>query len=223
MIGTKSDSAIQQDVLRELKWDTRVEETEVGVIVNKGIVTLTGIVSGYGKKMAAEEAAHRVAGVLDVANDIEVRTLDSFDPTDTQIAKAVRNALDWNIWVPADRIRSTVSDGWVTLEGTVSQFSEREDPERTIQHLRGVRGVTNRITVSGPKVKPEKVRSMIEEALERRAEREAKRINIEIDDGTVTLSGRVKSWAEKQAILGVVSHAPGVQAVDEKLFVDPLT
>jgi osmotically-inducible protein OsmY len=116
---------------------------------------------------------------------------------------------------------STVSDGWVTLEGTVSQLGESEDAERAVQHLRGVRGVTNKITVCGPKVKPEEVRSMIEEALERRAEREAKRINVEVAGSTVTLSGAVHSWAEKRAILGAVSHAPGVRAVDENLFIAP--
>lgn len=221
MITAKTDSEIQQDVLRELKWDTRVEETEIGVTVNKGIVTLTGIVSSYGKRMAAQEAAHRVAGVLDVANDLQVRIFDDLDHTDTEIAQAVRHALEWDIWICAERIKSTVSDGWVTLEGTVSQLGECEDAERAVQHLRGVRGVTNEIMVSGPKVKPEKVRSMIEEALERRAEREAKRINVEVVDSTVTLSGAVRSWAEKRAILGAVSHAPGVREVDEKLFVDP--
>jgi osmotically-inducible protein OsmY len=222
MIQVKSDSQIQQDVLRELKWDTRVEETEIGVTVNKGVVTLTGIVSGFGKKLAAQEAAHRVAGVSDVANDIQVRIPDSFDRTDTEIARAVRNALEWDIWIPADRIRSSVSDGWVTLEGDVSYLGEREDAERAVRHLKGVRGVTNKIIVSIPKVEPEEVRQMIEDALERRAEREAKRIHVEVNDRTVSLSGTVRSWAEKRAILGIVSHAPGVRGVNENLFVDPL-
>jgi osmotically-inducible protein OsmY len=222
MIRTKSDSEIQQDVLRELKWDTRVEETEIGVTVNKGIITLTGIVDSYGKRIAAQEAAHRVTGVLDVANDIQVRVSDGLDHTDPEIAQAVRNALEWDIWIPDEQIRSTVTDGWVTLEGAVSKLGECEDAERAVHHLRGVRGVTNKIMVSGPKVEPEKVRSMIEEALERRAEREAKRINVEVVDSTVTLSGAVRSWAEKRAILGAVSHAPGVRIVAENLFIDPM-
>ncbi|HSE97068.1 MAG TPA: BON domain-containing protein [Blastocatellia bacterium] len=222
MIRIKSDSEIQQEVLRELNWDTRVEETEIGVTVNNGIVTLTGIVNAYGKKIAAQEAAHRVAGVLDVANDIQVRIPDGLDHTDPEIAETVRKALEWSIWIPAERIRSTVSDGWVTLEGVVSHLGEREDAERAVRHLKGVRGVTNKILVNGPEVKPEEVRTMIEEALERRAEREARRIKVEIEDGRVTLSGAVRSWAEKRAVLGIVSHAPGVRAVDEELFIDPL-
>jgi osmotically-inducible protein OsmY len=157
-----------------------------------------------------------------VANDIQVRIPDSFDRTDTEIARAVRNALEWDIWIPADRIRSSVSDGWVTLEGDVSYLGEREDAERAVRHLKGVRGVTNKIIVSIPKVEPEEVRQMIEDALERRAEREAKRIHVEVNDRTVSLSGTVRSWAEKRAILGIVSHAPGVRGVNENLFVDPL-
>jgi osmotically-inducible protein OsmY len=219
---TKSDSQVQQDVLRELKWDTRVEETEVGVAVERGIVTLTGTVSCYAKKLAAQEAAHRVFGVLDVANDIEVRVPDGMTRTDTEIAAAVRQAIKWDVWVPDERIRSTVSNGWVTLEGDVDLFVEREDAQRAVRHLAGVCGVHNKIKVTGPSLDSDTVRETIEEALERRAEREANRIKVQVKDGAVTMSGPVRSWAEKRAILGAVSHAPGVRAVEEQLFIDPM-
>src|SRR5262245_26051214 len=104
----KSDSQIQQEVLQELKWDTRVEETEVGVEVDQGVVTLTGTVSSYAKRLAAQEAAHRVIGVLDVANDIQVKVPGGLTRTDTEIAQAVRRALEWDIWVPDGRIQSTI-------------------------------------------------------------------------------------------------------------------
>jgi len=117
---------------------------------------------------------------------------------------------------------STVSNGWVTLEGDVSLFREREDVERVIRRLAGVRGLTNRIEVKPVKIKAEDVREAIEEALERRAEREARHIIVEVHDSEVKLSGPVRSWAEKRAILGIVSHALGVRAVDENLFIDPL-
>jgi BON domain len=106
---TKSDSQIQQEVLRELKWDTRVEETEVGVTVERGIVTLTGTLAGYGKKLAAQEAAHRVFGVLDVANDIQVRVPGNMARTDAEIAQAVRNALEWDVWVTEDHTLEKVN------------------------------------------------------------------------------------------------------------------
>lgn len=219
---TKTDSEIQQAVWRELKWDTRVEETEVGVTVERGIVTLTGTVNSYGKKIAAQEAAHRVYGVLDVANDIQVLIPGTMAKTDAEIAQAVRNALEWDVWVNQERIKSTVTNGRVTLEGDVSSLRERDDVERTIRRLAGVRSVTNDIKVKPTMIKAEDVREAIEEALARRAEREARHIKVEVHDGAVKLSGCVRSWAEKRAILGIVSHAPGVHAVDENLYVDPM-
>jgi osmotically-inducible protein OsmY len=217
----KSDSEIQKQVLQELKWDTRVEETEVGVQVDKGVVTLTGNVSGYAKKIAAQEAAHRVSGVLDVANDIQVKVPGGLVRTDTEVAQAVRRALEWDVMIPEKRIQSTVAQGWITLEGTVDLLREREDAERTVRNLMGVRGVNNKIVVKPPLPKPTQLRERIEEALERGAEREAKRIRVEVSDGTVTLSGSVRSWQEAEAVVGSVSHAPGVQKVKDNLSINP--
>ena len=123
----KSDAQIHQDVLRELRWDSRVDETEVGVEVDQGVVTLTGTVASYAEKLAAQEAAHRVTGVLDVANDIRVKMPGSEGRTDTEIAQAVRHALAWNVLVPETRITSTVTDGWVTLDGSVERLREPAD------------------------------------------------------------------------------------------------
>jgi osmotically-inducible protein OsmY len=125
----KSDSQIKEDVLRELKWDPRVEETEVGVQVENAVVTLMGTVSGWAKRVAAQEAAHRVYGVRDVANDIVVKMLGSTPVTDTEIAQAVRRTLEWDVFVPDERITSTVSNGWVTLEGRVDVWSQHEAAE----------------------------------------------------------------------------------------------
>lgn len=219
---TRTDSEIQQAVWRELKWDTRVAETEVGVTVEDGVVTLTGTVDSYAKKLAAKESAHRVRGVLDVANDIQVQVPGSLSRTDPDIAQAVRNSLEWDVWVDEQRIQSTVSNGFVTLEGEVRLLREREDVERVIRRLAGVRGVTNEIEVKPEPISSEAVRKAIEEALERRAEREAQHLKVEVNDGHVKLSGRVRSWAEKRAIYGTVSHAPGVRSVVENLFVDPM-
>jgi osmotically-inducible protein OsmY len=219
----KSDRAIQQDVLRELSWDPRVEETEIGVEVDAAVVTLTGAVSSWAKRVAAQEAAHRVTGVLDVANDIKVKLPGDLVRTDTEIAQAVRRALEWDALVPHERIQSTVSNGWVTLQGTVDTWTQREDAERAVQNLVGVRGVSATMTVLFAKpVLPERVREAIEQALERRAEREAKRIRVEVTPtGTVTLAGAVRSWAEKRATLAAARFAPGVQSVEDHLKIDP--
>ena len=217
----KSDEQIKQEVLGELRWDSRVKETEVGVTVNEGVVTLTGTVDNYAKKIAAQEAARRVVGVLDLANDLRVKLPGSLIRDDTEIARAVRYVLEWDVLVPDQRIFSTVSDGWVTLEGSVDNLREREDAERAVRFLLGVRGVSNELVVSEQGVEPEEVRAVIEEALERRAERAAAHIKVTVDDGAVTLAGRVRSWAEKRAIMGAVSHAPGVRTVHDHLRINP--
>jgi osmotically-inducible protein OsmY len=221
LTSTRTDSRIQQDVLRELKWDTHVGETAVGVEVDHGVVTLSGTVDSYAARLAAQAAAHRVPGVLDVANDIRVHLPGSRTKTDTQIAQAVRRALEWDVYVLDERITSTVADGWVALEGDVDYWSQRADAERAVLRLAGVRGVTNRITVRRNEVPAETIREAIESTLERRAEREAERIQVAVSDGIVTLRGRVHSWAEKRAILGAVSHAPGVNDVTDDLVIDP--
>ena len=221
----KSDSKIQQDVLRELSWDPRVVETEVGVEVDRGVVTLTGTVSSWAKRVAAQEAAHRVVGVLDVANDIKVKVPGDLVRTDTDIAQAVRQALEWDALVPHQRIQSTVSNGWVTLAGNVDTWTEREDAERAVQNLVGVRGVSDTMTVLFTKPvlpEPERVREAIEDALERRAEREAKRIRVQVmPSGTVTLTGQVRSWADKRATLAAARFTQGVREVEDHLEIDP--
>jgi osmotically-inducible protein OsmY len=173
--------------------------------------------------VAAQEAAHRVAGVLDVANDITVKLPGTLLRTDTEIAQAVRRALEWDALVPSKRIQSTVSNGFVTLDGTVDTWAEREDAERAVQNLIGVRGVTDNLTVLSPKpVHAERVREAIENALERRAEREAKRIRVEVaPTGTVTLTGQVRSWRDKRAALAAARFAPGVRSVEDHLEINP--
>jgi osmotically-inducible protein OsmY len=220
-MNRKSDSEIKQQVLRELKWDSRIAWSEIGVEVLDGIVTLSGTVNSYAKKQAGQEAAHRIAGVLDVANEIEVKPAGDFTRTDADIARAVRHVLQWDALVPDERIQSTVSDGWVTLEGDVTLWHERQDAERAVLRLEGVVGVINKITIARRRVDPEELREEIEYALERRADREAERLRIEIHDGAVDLFGRVHSWQERRAVVGSISHAPGVTEIRDHLRIDP--
>lgn len=215
----KTDKQLKQEVLRELKWDMRVGWAQVDVTVEEGVVTLTGIVPSYAVKRAAQAAAHRITGVLDVANDLEVKATPM--RTDTEIARAVRNALEWDALIPDERIESTVTDGWVTLDGTVSSLRQKEDAERAIRRLSGVTGINNLIAIEPPKVDQEVLREDIEAALERRADREAERFRIEIKGGQVDLWGCVHSWQEKRAVLGSIINSPGVQAINDHLRVDP--
>jgi osmotically-inducible protein OsmY len=218
----KTDTQIHRDVLDELRWDSRVDETEVGVEVDAGVVTLTGTVTSWAKREAAQEAARRVIGVLDVANDIKVKVPGGLSRNDTEIAQAVRRALEWDVYVPADKISSTVSDGSVTLEGTLERWSQRQDAERAIRNLTGVKAVINKITVKSAQPVAEDVRKAIEQALERRAEREARRIKVDVHDGIATLTGSVHSWAERKSVLAAARFTPGVREIEDHLRTEPV-
>jgi osmotically-inducible protein OsmY len=219
---SRTDSQIHQDVIRELTWDTRVSETDVGVEVDHQVVTLTGTVPTYARKLAAQEAAHRVSGVLDVANDIEV-VFPGQRITDTDIAHRVRHALEWELMTPADKITSTVRDGWVTLAGTVDSLTHSNDAARAVRRIKGVRGITNEVTVK-PSIRTNagNVRQEIEAALDRQAIRESGHLRIDIEDGRVRLEGTVRSWPERRAVVNAAKFTPGVRSVDETgLRVDP--
>jgi osmotically-inducible protein OsmY len=221
MLERRSDSDLKQRLLRELKWDSRISWASINVEVSDAVVSLSGTVPSYVQKIAAQDAALRVAGVLDVANDIVVRPAGDFRRTDSEIAGAVRNALEWDALVPNELIRSIVSDGWVTLEGQVDFWRERTDAEKVIKRMAGVVGVINKITIRKRTVNEKQLREEIEFALERRADREAERMRVEVHDGTVDLWGRVHSWHEKRAIIGSIAHAPGVHQLRDHLRIDP--
>jgi osmotically-inducible protein OsmY len=218
----KTDTQIHRDVLEELRWDSRVDETEVGVELDAGVVTLTGTVTSWAKRVAAQEAARRVIGVLDVANDIKVKVPGGLTRSDTEIAQAVRRALEWDVFVPDEKITSTVSDGWVTLEGALERWSQRDDAERAVRNLAGVKAVINKITVTTATPVTQDVRKAIEQALERRAEREARRIRVDVRDGIATLTGPVHSWAERKSVLAAARFTPGVRSVEDHLRTEPV-
>ena len=217
----KSDAEVRKAVLRELEWDSRTNDAAVDVEVAGGVVTLVGTVSSWAKKVAAQEAAHRVHGVLDVANNLQIVVLGSDGRSDTEIAQAVRLALQWDVFVPDTRIRSTVSRGWVTLEGDVDYLNQRDDCERAVRPLAGVRGVTTKIEVAQSQADPAAIKSAIEAALARRAEREAHHVGVLVENGRATLNGTVGSRAERDAVVGAARGTAGVRAVDDRLRIEP--
>ncbi len=168
------------------------------------------------------EIPQNVLGLpVDTGVEEEVKPVRPPERTDADIARTVRLTLEWDPLLSDRRIRSTVSEGWVSLEGEVLTLREREDAERLVRVLAGVKGVHNLITVAASEPDPQRLRETIEEILELEAEREAEKITVRVDRGLVTLEGSVRTWQEKSAVLGTVSHAPGVRQVKDLLSVSP--
>ena len=216
----KTDKELQRDILDELSWEPLVDPARIGVAVTGGIVTLTGHVSSYAERYAAERAAKRVYGVRAVANELEVKLPGSSQRTDEDIARAAVEALRSNVAIPADKSKVTVSKGWVTLEGEVEWQYQKSAAERAVHYLPGVVGVSNLITIK-PRVSPAELKTKIENAFKRSAELDANRITVEVEGGKVILRGTVGSWAETEGAERAAWSAPGVYSVGNQITVEP--
>ncbi|CAG2128884.1 periplasmic protein [compost metagenome] len=214
----KSDHQIQKDVTEELDWDPAIDAASIGVEVHKGIVTLSGHLSSYSEKLAAERAVERISGVRAVIIKLDVHPPGAL--LDEAVAEAAREALQWHVHLPADAIKVRVERGWVTLSGDVDWGYQKHLAERTVSQLRGVIGVVNSIRMHEKAASPD-VEKRIEEALRRHAVREAHHITVKVEGGTATLSGHVDSLADRRAAVGAVWSAPGISAVIDQLETRP--
>lgn len=212
----KTDSEIQKDVMAELKWEPYLTASEIGVAVKNGIVTLSGTVDSYSKKLSAEKAAKRISGVKAVAEDIEVKLPGNSKKTDADIAEAILYALKWNNAVDEEKIKVKVDNGWVTLEGETDWNYQKISAENAIKFLSGVTGITNDIKVK-PHITPSDIQNKIKVAFNRSAFADANNIKVSIDGSKVTLSGSVRSFAERKDAEDAAWFVPGVHQVINQL------
>ena len=216
----RPDSDIERDVKDELQWRPDLDATDIAVSVKNGVVTLTGFVHSYVDKYEAEAAAKRVAGVVGMANDIEVRLRNVDAKPDPEIAREAVAAIKSQLPYSWENIKVIVKDGWVHLEGEEEWQFQRDTAEKAVCRLRGVKGVSNLIKLK-PRAQPSEIKRKIQEAFKRNAELDANRIVVEAKGSEVILKGTVRSWAELEEAERVAWSAPGVIKVENGIVVRP--
>ena len=214
---TGADVRLRDSVIRELDWDSEVDDSAVGVAARDGVVTLTGFIDSYAGKLAAERVVKRVRGVRAVANDIVVRM--NVDVTDTDIAAAAALTFKLRPGIPSN-VQAAVHDGHVTLTGHVEWLHQKEQAEASVRHIGGVRGVLNHIEVT-PKTAQRDVRRRIVQSLHRNANLDARHIDITVTGDVVTLTGTVGSWSQRDAAERGAGSAPGIRRLDNQIRVVP--
>jgi osmotically-inducible protein OsmY len=217
-IVDKSDTELKTDVLAELQYEPSVKVTDIGVLVQDGVVTLNGFATNYGEKWNAVRAAKRVAGVRAIADDIVIKMMDSQYRSDGDIAMAVANRMDWSTMVPKGAVEVSVRDGHVTLEGQLEWWYQKHAAENALEHLAGVKGLTNLITIK-PNESASDINTAIYSAFERNYMLDARKIQVETSGNQVVLRGTVRNNDEREEAERVAWSAPGVYSVDNQVNV----
>jgi osmotically-inducible protein OsmY len=214
----RTDAEIQKDILAQLKWEPFLNPASIGVSVKDGVVTLSGQVDSYSKKIGAELAVKKIAGVKAIANDVHVGVSPVYLRTDTEIAEAVARTLQWHVAIKEDKIKIVVEKGVVTLSGEVDWNYQRQAAVDAIQHMAGITRVNNYIAVK-PSVSSTDVHGRISQALQRNATLDSEKISVDVLGPKVVLRGAVRSIAEKGNAEMAAWFAPGVTSVDNKLAI----
>jgi osmotically-inducible protein OsmY len=214
----KTDSQLQRDVIDELVWEPRVDHAHIGVAAKDGVVTLSGFVSNYAQKMAAEKATKRVQGVRAIAEEIQVRFASDPKTSDAEIAERILDLFKWDVTIPDDKISVKVERNWVTLTGKTDWNYQKEAARRAAGRISGVLGVTNLIEVD-QQPSPSNVRDLIMAAVKRASDADANSIRVTTEGHKVTLSGKVHGWYERQIAERAAWAAPGVTRVEDNIVV----
>ena len=215
----RSDMEIRRDVESELQWDPSIDDRKIGVIVNDGVVTLTGETGHFAARWAAEDIAKRIVGVRAIANEIQVKIPLAGMRSDVDIADAAANALRWHVAMGTSDVKPVVKDAWVTLSGKVQWGFQKTAAESAVRNLMGVKGVTNDINVASP-VRAGDVKTRIEDAFRRHALLDSRDIEVKVDRSTVTLKGHVHTWQEHEDAARAAWAAPGVAHVENRLLIE---
>jgi len=215
----KGNQELQKDVQNAINWEPLLNAAEIGVTVEDGVVSLTGVVDNYAKKLEAENAAKKVIGVKALVEKIEVKFPNSWSKTNVDIANEVLVALRSSWLVPEDKVTVKVEDGWVTLGGEFPWNYQREAAGNAISYLMGVRGVTNRIEIK-PDTKDTIEQKDVEYAIARSLSVDGTDIKVSVSGTTVTLSGTVDSWYQKDEAGRIAWKTPGIRSVRNELAVD---
>jgi osmotically-inducible protein OsmY len=214
---TEKDVRVRDAVQRQLEWDPEVDASAIGIAAKDGSVTLTGFIDSYAGKLAAERVAKRVRGVRAVANDVEVRL--KLGRTDADIAGDAARALDLYVTIPSG-VKAAVHNGHVTLTGVVPWPYQKKHAEKIMRHIRGVRGVFNHLVLA-PRAVERDVHHRINAALHRNAHLDARQIEVTVDGNTVTLTGTVRTWLERDSAERAVADGPGITTVINRIVVEP--
>lgn len=213
-----NDKILRTRVEDELNWQPGIDATEIGVAVSDGVVTLTGFVSTYAQKVEVEKAVKALKGVRGLAEELQVRYYPALSNDDEQVAKRVLDMLDWNASTPKGKVKAQVHEGSVTLTGEVDWHYQRQAAESGLRNLRGVRGLSNQITVKA-RVLASNIKERIQTALERQAEIDASHIKVSVEGAEVRLDGNVRAWSEREAAERAAWAAPGVLMVRDNLMI----
>jgi osmotically-inducible protein OsmY len=213
-----TDAQLRSDAEDELRWEPKIDDQAIAVSTEDGVVTLRGTVGSFRERREATSAVKRVYGTMSVDNQLEVKLLNEDRRADADLRGSVLQALVLDALVP-DTIDAKVDDGLVTLTGTANYQFEREEAEFVAGNMIGVTWVSDEVELVAPAPSAGDVKHSIKKAMERDAKLDADDVKVESYNGTIKLTGNVRSWAEHDAAVDAAWAAPGVTSVEDLLFV----